>query len=92
MNHYQLQIDNSPPAVGDFVDSTNGTVMTYENGGYPTLNITWSGFFDPHCSIETYYLSAGTIYGASDLMQVSVSCDRMLVTRCLTTAFPIDPL
>ena len=86
MTNFQLQVDNSPPVVGDFVDPTNGTIMTYENGGSPTLNVTWSGFFDPHCSIETYYLSAGTFYGASDLLQVSVGREWKLV------AFPKDPI
>jgi len=88
MTNFLLQVDNSPPVVGDFVDPSNGTIMTYENGGSPALNVTWSGFFDPHGSIEMYYLSAGTFYGASDLLQVSGGRDWMFVTRCLSPAFP----
>ena len=51
--------------------SNASTTMTYENGAPSTLNIAWSGFFDPHSSVERYFVLAGKIYGASDLLHVS---------------------
>ncbi|KAI0220739.1 hypothetical protein LSAT2_027792 [Lamellibrachia satsuma] len=99
-----IVIDNSPPAVGAFADLGNdtdlsnaSTTMTYENGAPLTLNIAWSGFFDPHSSIEKYFVLAGTIYGASDLLHspslpvevTSKSVDPQSVT--LSVVAPIYP-
>jgi hypothetical protein len=70
-------VDSSPPIDGYFVVETNSSVnitrhspqvMTWKNvRGRGEVTLTWTGFDDPHSSLNSIVATVGSLYGADDL-------------------------
>ncbi|XP_078664145.1 uncharacterized protein LOC144907216 [Branchiostoma floridae x Branchiostoma belcheri] len=73
-----ILIDSSPPVMGMFAVHTAHAArltrhrdgwMTWTNQGSPQLNLSWIGFSDYHCGIESMAVTVGESYGGRQYME-----------------------
>ncbi|XP_013409734.1 uncharacterized protein LOC106173226 [Lingula anatina] len=56
-------VDSSPPHIGGFQEPLTWTIVD----GVSSINLSWTGFADPHSGISNYYVTIGTSYSNSDV-------------------------
>ncbi|XP_013386063.1 uncharacterized protein LOC106155675 [Lingula anatina] len=56
-------VDSSPPHIGGFKEPLIWTIVD----GVSSVNLSWTGFADPHSGISNYYVAVGTSYSDSNV-------------------------